>query len=162
MIHTTECGVDLHSVIDVSSALLTPLIAIIAVYIAYQQWRTNRRKLEFQLYESRLRVYQAVAQFVSKVMADASLEQQDLSDLWRNTAEADFMFGSDVRSYLEELTDHAIQLRKWNSQYRDDGQVAPEGYDHRKVSEGMDREVRWFAEQPEKARHLFGKYLSLA
>lgn len=160
--HTTGCGAGLHAMIDVFSALLTPLIALIAVYIAYQQWQTNRRKLELELYDGRLRVYQTVAQFVSNVVADASLEQQDLSDLWRNTAEADFLFGSDVRDYLKELTAHAIKLRKWNSQYRDRSQVPPEGYDHSKVSEGMDREVRWFADQSEEARQLFGKYLNLA
>ena len=48
------------------------------------------------------------------------------------------------------------------NEYRDERQVPPEGYDHRKVVEGMDREIRWFADQPEAARRLFAKYLNLA
>lgn len=152
----------MHAAVDVLSALLTPLIAAIAVCIAYQQWQTNRRKLALDLYERRLRVYQAVSRFVSEVVADVTPELRDLSDLWRDTAEADFLFGSDVRDYLKELSARAVELRKWNREYRDEQQVPPEGYDHSKVVEGMDREMRWFADQPEAARRLFEKYLSLA
>lgn len=147
--------------IDVFSALLTPVIAAIAVYIAYQQWQTNRRRLELDLYERRLRVYQAVTRFVGKVVRDVSPDFQDLSELWGSTAEADFLFGSDVRDYLKELTTRAANLRRWNNEYRDNQQVPPEGYDHVRVVEGMHQETEWFADQLEKARQLFAKYLNL-
>lgn len=39
--------------IDVSSALLTPLVAIIMAYIAWQQWRTGERKRRQELFEMR-------------------------------------------------------------------------------------------------------------
>ena len=37
-----------------------------------------------------------------------------------------------------------------------------EGYDHSEVVAGQDREVEWFANQPEAARLRFGEYLNLA
>ncbi len=49
--------VRLQALIDVFSALLTPVIAAIAVYVAYQQWQTNRRRLQLDLYDRRLRIY---------------------------------------------------------------------------------------------------------
>ena len=39
----------MHAAVDVLSALLTPVIAAIAVSIAYQQWQTNRRRLALDL-----------------------------------------------------------------------------------------------------------------
>ena len=66
--------------IQMFSALLTPVIAAIAVYIAHQQWQTNCRRLELDSCDRRLRVYQAVSQFISKVLTDLSPQPQDFSD----------------------------------------------------------------------------------
>ena len=43
--------------------LLTSFIALIAVYIAYQQWETNRQKLRLDLYQKRFAVYENVLAF---------------------------------------------------------------------------------------------------
>ncbi|MCY4353406.1 MAG: hypothetical protein OXC09_01270 [Truepera sp.] len=48
-------GLALLEVANIGFGAGTVTVAI-AVYIAYQQWRTNRRKLELDLYERRLRV----------------------------------------------------------------------------------------------------------
>ena len=34
----------MEQVIEISKGLLTPVIAIVATYIAYQQWQTNRKR----------------------------------------------------------------------------------------------------------------------
>lgn len=151
----------IQAVFEVFSALLTPVIAAVTVYIAYQQWQTNRRRLDLDLYDRRLRVYQAVSSFISRVLTDLAPEPQDFSDYWRDTAETDFLFGSDVREYLRTLAAHAAQLRRWRSEYRDYTQPKHEGYDHGKVVEGTARETEWFAEQPEAARQLFANYLNV-
>ena len=153
--------VNMDVAIDVFSALLTPVIAAIAVYIAYQQWQTNRRKLDLDFYERRLRVYQAVTQFIGKVVKDLSPDIQDFSEFWRSTAEADFLFGSDIRDYLEELATRAANLRRWSDEYRDNQQVRPEGYDHSRVVEGQHKDTQWFAVQSGEAKRLFAKYLDI-
>lgn len=56
---------------DVLSALLTPLIAAIAVYIAYRQFRVERLRLQHELYERRLKVYRAVQSFLSDIMRES-------------------------------------------------------------------------------------------
>ena len=110
---TAGSQVSMQAWIDVFSALLTPVIAAIAVYVAYQQWQTNRRRLQLDLYDRRLRIYQAVSQFISKVLTGLSPEPQDFSDYWRDTAEADFLFGTDIRDYLRTLAARAAELRRW-------------------------------------------------
>ena len=48
------------ALVPVLSALLTPTIAIITTYIAYEQWRTNRNKLKLDLFDRRFAVYDAM------------------------------------------------------------------------------------------------------
>ena len=152
----------MQAAINVFSALLTPVIAVIAVYIAYQQWQTNRRRLELDLYERRLHVYQAVSQFIYKVLTGFSPELQDISDLRRNTFEADFLFGADIRDYVRSLDTHARDL--WNGT-----KCATMEHDPcRKTTitttlvEGKNRESKWFIQQPEAAYRIFVKYLNVA
>ena len=59
--------------VDLFAALLTPVIAIIATYIAYQQYRANQLKLRHEPYDRRLLLYNAVAEFlqIDKTQEDA-------------------------------------------------------------------------------------------
>ncbi len=152
----------MQAAINVFSALLTPVIAVIAVYIAYQQWQTNRRRLELDLYERRLHVYQAVSQFIYKVLTGFSPELQDISDLRRNTFEADFLFGADIRDYVRSLDTHARDLWEWNEMCHNGTRPMPENYNHHDVVEGKNRESKWFIQQPEAAYRIFVKYLNVA
>ena len=58
--------------------MLTPMIAIVTVYIAWQQWRLNKRKLNLDLYDRRLKVYEEVKQILSIIIRDANASYDDL------------------------------------------------------------------------------------
>ena len=47
----------MKEIIDIFSALLTPIIATIMVYIAYQQMRANRIKVKAELYADREKIF---------------------------------------------------------------------------------------------------------
>ena len=85
--------------IDFLSALLTPTIAGIAVYIAYQQWLTNRLRLDLDLYDRRLRLYQATIEYIDGVIARLNPTLEVISTFRRSTAEVDFLW---VRLFLVE------------------------------------------------------------
>jgi len=53
--------------VETPSALLTPLIALIAIYIAFQQHGINKLRLRHELYERRIAVYEAVQKHLSKI-----------------------------------------------------------------------------------------------
>jgi|GEM_PF-3512401 len=50
------------------SRLFIPVIAFIAMYIAWQQFTANREKIRFELYEKRFNIYTAVFQFVDNLL----------------------------------------------------------------------------------------------
>lgn len=63
---------------EVSKAFLTPLIALVTAYIAYQQWKTNQQKLNLDRYDRRLKIYIEVRQILSIIVRDAKASYDDL------------------------------------------------------------------------------------
>ena len=119
----------MEQVIESLTALLTPVIAVIAVYIAYQQWQTNQQRLKIDLYDRRLSVYKAVTKYLNAVLRTLHPTLEDLSEFHRSTAEADFLFGPDIRKYLDDLYKHGVQLQRWKEEYRNERQNLPADYD---------------------------------
>lgn len=152
----------MEQLIEIFKALLTPMIAIVAVYIAWQQWKTNQQRLNLERYDRRLRVYEEVKKILSIITRDANANTEDLLRFRTSVAEADFLFGSEIPEYIDEIYKRGLNLWNWNRQYRDYTQVKPEGYDHEKVVEGMHRELTWLTDQFEPAKQKFNKYLDIS
>lgn len=152
----------LEQIAEISRALLTPAIAIIATYIAWQQWRTNQQKLNLERYDRRLHVYEEVRKILSIISRDADVDYPDLIEFRTSVSEADFLFGPEISKYLDEIFERGLKLRRWNKQYRDSTQEKPEGYDHQKVVNGMDEELTWLTEQFGPAKEKFRKYLDIS
>ena len=150
-----------EQVIRIMSALLTPVIAIVATYIAWQQWKTNRQKLAMDLYDRRLRIYQEVRKILSSVFRDANISMQALLEFYSSVSEVHFLFGPEISEYIDEIYKHGTNLGRYKDEYRDHTQPSSEGYDHKKVVEEMNKELQWLVYQFEPAKELFRKYLRL-
>jgi hypothetical protein len=148
--------------LEVFKGLLTPLIAIVTAYIAWQQWKTNQRKLQLDLYDRRLRVYQQVISFIATATRDFKPEPQAVIKFHAETAEADFLFGSEIHAYIRELAQRAMKSRAAHLEYRDYTQQPPAGYDHGKVVAEMQTHSEWLSEQYEAAPQKFRKYLDVS
>jgi hypothetical protein len=152
----------IDEVLRISQGLLTPVIAAVATYIAWQQWRTNQNKLKLDRYERRLQVYKEVVRFISVGIRDATYDDNELMTFRSKVSEADFLFGEEVPKYIDELHGRAVNLYTWTKEYRDYSQPKPEGYDHAKVVEGMHHELKWVSSQLDPARKIFKKYLDVS
>jgi hypothetical protein len=152
-------------VISIFQGLLTPLIAIIATYIAYQQWQGNKLKLKMERYERRLGVYQEVAKML-KLCANGEIREFSvIVDFGAATAEGDFLFGPEIREYINEISIRAAKLRSANVQFKDYTQPVPAGYDPEKIVNEISTQTAWFVDQlVEKsvAKNKFGKYLNIS
>lgn len=148
--------------IELSKGLLTPLIAAIATYIAWQQWQTNRQKLNLDRYDRRLRVYEEVRKILSIILASTQPTTEDLLKFRTSVSEADFLFGPEIPAYIDEIYRRGLSLWRWNQEYRDSTQVPPPGYDHNKVVDEIHKELKWLTEQFEPAKQRFSKYLNIS
>jgi hypothetical protein len=152
----------LEQLIRIASALLTPLIAMVATYIAWHQWKTNRQKLVMDRYERRLRVYEEVQRILRITLRDFKPGIEDLLKFQTSVSEADFLFGSEIRDYIDEIYRRGLNLQRCNQEYRDFTQQAPPGYDHKKVCDEMNKESTWFTEQFGPAKEIFKRYLDIS
>jgi hypothetical protein len=156
-------------VIDILTALLTPVIAVITVYIAYQQWKTYQQRLNLARYERRLQVYEEVKRIII-ISFHTKVTFEELESFWKSVSEADFLFGPEIRKYIDEIYTHGLGLIRWKEEYRDVTQIKPEGYDHKKVCDEKDKEISWFANQYEDQTkiafnpviQIFKKYLDIS
>ncbi len=151
-------------VITILQGLLTPLIAIITTYIAWQQWKGNKLRLKMDKYDRCLRVYQEVVKMLKQCANGEIREFSVILNFGAATAEGDFLFGPEIRQYLDEISTRAAKLRSANVQYRDLHQPLPAGYDHEKIVNEIGTQTAWFVEQLVGfvAKNKFGKYLNIS
>ena len=65
-------------IFEILSAFLTPLIALLALWIAYQQFRVQKYRTRFDLFERRMKIYESVRETLVIVFRDGSVEKADL------------------------------------------------------------------------------------
>jgi hypothetical protein len=95
--------------IPVLSAALTPLIALIALYIAYQQYRTNRDKLRLDLYDRRFDLYGALVDLCTSVASSGAPGSPEFRGFLQARHKTQFLFDPEVAAYLEKTRQKAIR-----------------------------------------------------
>lgn len=109
-------------ILDSMDKLLTPLIAILALYIAYRQWKLDHVRLNHDLFERRLAVFGAVQELVLGVMWSGKVDQLAWEGLILRRHQAIFLFKKDVCDYLDEIERKAERLKLLNK-FSDDDQL---------------------------------------
>lgn len=151
----------IDEILKILQGLLTPVIAIVATYIAWQQWKTNQNKLKLDRYDRRLQIYKEVVRYVLVGIQNADYDDNELLTFRSKVTEADFLFGKEILQYIDELHQRSVNLSHWNKKYRHSSQTKPEGYDHDKVVDEGHKELVWISSQLEPARRIFKKYLDI-
>jgi hypothetical protein len=98
------------------SALTTPLIAVMVAYIAYQQHETARAKLNLDLFERRMAVYEQLRAAVAAVNGTGRVDDATDRLLLDAINASQFLFGQDIHNYLDAMWRRFSQLRVANIQ----------------------------------------------
>jgi hypothetical protein len=96
--------------IDFFSGLLTPVIAVLAAYIAWQQWRTNNLRLKHELFERRHKLYEVITSFMANILARGTLDPNSEMQFLRDTKTAVFLFDRRIQQFIEETYHKAVEL----------------------------------------------------
>src|SRR5438309_4518635 len=153
---------DVKIIIEALSAGLTPVIAIVMTYIAYQQWRTNRSRLNYERYDRRLAVFKAVKAFYGEIGDAGTAKYGMVMRFYAATAEAEFLFGDDIRKHIEELYKKGMNLASLHEKmYPSSGEPGlPVGPKRSKVAEEHSKLILWFLQDAiAETRKMFRKYL---
>lgn len=141
---------------------LTILIAGLAVFIAYQQWKTNERRAVLDRYDRRFRIYQRVIEFIRLSCRDFKPPFPEIIRFHQDVLDADFLFGPEIPAYLDELRRHAIDSATAHAEFCDLTMIPPPGYDANDVTKRMNEHSVWLTNQIDVAREKFRKYLDVS
>lgn len=143
--------------VEIFSALLTPLIAILATYIAWQQYKLQHSAFNVQMYERRYTVFKAFMSFLAEIMREGKVTYQRLGQFYAEASEADFLFGNEVQNLREELYKKGIALATTHERmYPSDGSPGlPVGEERSKVAHENAEHLKWFFEQIKGTKTIF-------
>lgn len=147
---------------ELLAGLLTPVIGITTVIIAYQQWRTNQRsqetnakRLKHELYEKRYAIYLAALSFLREIMVQGNVTDKMLLDYYTDTNASGFLLKKEITDYLQEINDRAVDLQTRMTEEEYGTQGYTQGAQERSEMK------KWFYHQIGVLRGKFHPYLSI-
>lgn len=149
-----------NEVIQILKGLLTPFIAFITVYIAYQQFKTARYKLKLDLYKKRFDVFNSTKCLLGKIIRNGDVTNDELLDFLRSTDEAIFLFKQDISDYLKELYQESLNLQRYEKRIHSSDFSKIEVKEQEKILDKRGEIFSWFTKQFEVCQQKFGEYLN--
>jgi anaerobic ribonucleoside-triphosphate reductase len=142
--------------IDVLSALLTPTIAILGIYIAYQQWRTNKNRLKLELFDKRYEIFTNIKKFIANILTSGIVEQGADIQFLRDTKSVAFLFDEQIANLTNEMYRMATKLQALEK--------TEKGSIGEKLEKNLDKQdeiKKWFGQQLSDIDNMFKKYLKI-
>lgn len=99
--------------LELLTALIPIALAIFGGYIAWQQFQTNKKKLKLDLFEKRYAVFECVNAFLLTVAKGQKVNQQQRDEFLSGTRSAEFLFGPDIKKYIDEIWVKAVDADCW-------------------------------------------------
>ncbi|WP_219624555.1 hypothetical protein, partial [Vibrio parahaemolyticus] len=87
--------------VDITAALLTPVIAIIGVVIAGLQWRLGSSKFKYDVFEKRYKVFEATQRYIGHIIATAEVDEIERVNFLRDTKVAFAIYDPKVTEQRE-------------------------------------------------------------
>ena len=144
------------------SALLTPVIAVTMLYIAYQQWQTNKLKLRKDLYDQRLSIFTSTIELVYTIQSLGHANHDQQLKFNRATSNSVFLFGNEVNEYLKEINSKALKLRHTCESIQRLSKNQNKNSEKLDELSDLDNELfDWFMKQPSIVEKKFKKYIDL-
>ncbi|MGY0633798.1 hypothetical protein [Luteimonas sp. A478] len=138
------------------SALLTPTVAVAALYLGYHQYRVERLIAKQSLYSHRLSVYIAAANYAGSLARDQRWDPEAEQRMRSAAAEAAFLFREDVAAALAEVLTRGVNIRINQTLI---SETSPE--QGPRLRQLIQDDQSWLSQAERRLFDLFKPYLSL-
>lgn len=139
-------------------------IAIFLAYIAYQNYKISgatakiqKDKLRLDLFDRRHRVFRASQDLFSFIMREGKPNRDELFKFMANSSDAEFLFGSDIKVYLDEISEKGLKLIHLNERLLNNNDLSSEK--RTEFANEIEQLEKWFGSQFKVSKDLFRKYL---
>jgi len=149
--------------IEVISALFVPLIAIIGVFIAYQQYRINSQRLRHETYERRLAIYKTVQRYLSEVVRDGKTSFEKALEFRSEASEVFFLFDVSVQHRIDLIYEKSVRLEFLSKKISsgNKGNYLPLGEERADAVAEEAELLKWHANELVDIRPFFAEKLGL-
>jgi len=149
--------------IDVLSALLVPTIAVVGIYVAFQQYRINIQRLRHETYERRLAVYKCLQRYLSEILRDGKTTYDRALQFNSEASEAAFLFDESVQNKIDEIYEKSIKMISAHEKnYPSNGELGlPIGEERSRVAEEESVLLCWHKKQLKNSKPFFAQKLGL-
>jgi hypothetical protein len=128
------------------AAIISSITGLIVTYIAVAQYFINRRQYRLALFERRMVVYNSTMNMLALVIQSTRPSIDQAFQYLRETRDHEFLFGSEVKTFIDELYKKVTALEMHNS-------MGSEAVTQRTEI------LNWFPGKMGEARKVFLKYL---
>ncbi len=148
----------LEVILNIFKGLLTPIIASVVAYIAYQQHKTNRNTLRFNLYDRRLKVFEGLMVLLWVIRRKRTCNDQERYQFQRAIVEGSFLFDKDIAKYLDTIHNKNLELGTIHAMLKLN--CFPREDKRDQTVEKESQLLDWFMDQFEVSKKKFARYLS--
>ncbi|MEK7781210.1 MAG: hypothetical protein AAB370_06895 [Verrucomicrobiota bacterium] len=149
----------MKEIIELLSASLAPITAIVALSIAYRQYRLEQLKFRRELYEKRLAIYDSTMKLLSVVLRKGDVNFIELVQFLQETNQSRFLFGKEIADYLTDIYKKGVDLEYHQKMLREHS--LPEGEERTKHAHESCELSKWFGSQLTLAPEKFSVHLGL-
>lgn len=99
--------------IEFLSSLMPIILTILGLYIAIQQYRTNRKRIKIDLFEKRFSVFVAINKFISAIAKEGGVTQEQRMEFISDTRGAEFLFDKKIKLYIDKIWEATVDAGVW-------------------------------------------------
>jgi hypothetical protein len=153
----------MKEIVEILNALLTPIIAILATYIAWQQYVVQHRSFSGQMYERRYQVFKAYMSFLADVMGEGKTTYQRLGQFYAEASEADYLFSDEIAKKREELYQRGVDMVQGYEQMypTGGGSGLPVGAQRSALATAHADHLKWYLAQIKEVKDIFKKEMKI-
>jgi hypothetical protein len=102
-------------IINITNIILSIFLTAAIVFISYRQYIITKHNFRFGLYKDRYRIFEVTNRFLFQVTSDVN--RVNFSEFHSVITESYFIFGDEIRDYLETLLTKSLKYRSVSGDY---------------------------------------------
>lgn len=133
------------------------MIAVVAVYVAWQQLNTNRRKLKLDLFDRRYVAFEAIGEFIGSILTSGKVQQGKEFQFLVDTKAVSFLFDKEISEFVSEIYRKAVHLHALDAEL---GETT--GNEERAANIEAQRVIKdWYGDALQGLQGRFSRYLKI-
>jgi hypothetical protein len=145
---------------DYFSAILTPLVALLAIWIAFRQYQTQRYQVRLDLFERRMKIIEDVRTTLTEIDKHYSGDGEKINlELFRAAyRHSRYLFSKEIQHYLKTIDNRIGELEGIELKLKDQTINSTQQNDLKQLKE---KAIVWLRTQRIDHESKFSKFMTL-